>query len=416
MPPRRPSGPLAGRRIVDFTWAWAGPYGAMLLALLGADVIKIESRTRLDQARVGSLALGRFKGTVDQQPMFNELNLGKRSLTLNFKGPGATDVVRDLLAVSDAAIDNFRPGTLDKLGLGYDAMRALRPDAILVSSSALGATGPERDYGGYAPTFAALAGLVAVSGHPNADPILMGGTIDLRVGTAAALALLVALHHRDRTGRGAFVDASARDAVAILIGEHFLGAQFAAQLNGPQQAPLGNGHSSYAPHGIYPCRNDPDGHERWLALACRTDAEWEAFCRASGLSALTIDARFATGLGRWKSRQALDQAIGDWTRLLDPEDAAQRLLAAGVPASASRTPHQLYDSDHFHARGGPVPIAPPTWDPRRVVPPPWRFSVTPASIPGPAPLLGADNHAVLRDLLHYDDARIAQLEESGALE
>ena len=189
--------------------------------------------------------------------MFNELNLGKRSLTLNFKGPGATDVVRDLLAVSDAAIDNFRPGTLDKLGLGYDAMRALRPDAILVSSSALGATGPERDYGGYAPTFAALAGLVAVSGHPNAGPILMGGTIDLRVGTAAALALLVALHHRDRTGRGAFVDASARDAVAILIGEHFLGAQFAAQMNGPQQAPLGNGHSSYAPHGIYPLPQRP---------------------------------------------------------------------------------------------------------------------------------------------------------------
>ena len=120
-------GPLAGVRIVDFTWAWAGPYGAMLLSLLGADVVKIESRTRMDQARIGSIVLGQAKGNYNQQPMFNELNLGKRSIAMNLKAPGAAQVVKDLYAVSDAVMDNFRPGTLDKLGLGYDVMTPFAP-------------------------------------------------------------------------------------------------------------------------------------------------------------------------------------------------------------------------------------------------------------------------------------------------
>ena len=393
----------------------------MLLSLLGADVIKLESRSRLDQARVGSIAMGSFKGNYNQQPMFNELNLGKRSLAMNLKAPGAVDVVKELYACCDAVIDNFRPGTLDRLGLGYDIMTAMRADHILVSASALGASGPERTYGGYAPIFAALAGLTALSGQPGGQPIMMGGTVDLRVGTAAALSLLAALQHRQRTGNGMFVDHSAREAVALLIGEAFLAAQIHPPASPTDEPPRsGNGHAAFAPYGLYSCADpstdDPDrDQDATLAIGCRTDAHWHALLNVSGLP-LGADPRFATGLSRWKHRHALDAALRDWTRGQDPEALAARLLDAGVPAGASRDGTAVFESAQFRARGGPVAIQPPESDQRLVVPPPWHLSRTPASISAAAPALGADNHGVLQDLLGYDAARIAALEESGALE
>ena len=405
-------GPLAGVRVIDFTWAWAGPYGAMLLSLLGADVVKIESRSRMDQARIGSIVLGQSKGNHNQQPMFAELNLGKRSIAMNLKAPGAAEVVKDFYATADAVIDNFRPGTLEKLGIGFDVMTAIRPDHVLVEASALGADGPERSYGGYAPTFAALAGLVSLTGNPGAAPMMIGGTVDLRVGTGAALALLAALHYRDRTGRGMWVDHSACESVSMLIGDALLAAQMrppASATDEPER--FGNGHRAFAPHGLYVCAGDESG----VAIACRSDADWEALLGVSGL-ALGEDPRFATGLLRWKHREALDAAIGEWTATQDAEVLAGRLQEAGVAASVSRDATALYEWEHFQARGGPVAIDPPEWERRLIVPPPWHFSRTPASIPGPSPALGADNHGALRDLLGYDEARIAALEESGALE
>ena len=160
-------GPLSGRRFIDFTWAWAGPYGALQLALLGAEVIKVESTTRMDHSRLRSLAAGQFKGGHNQAPMFNELNLNKRSITLNLKTPEAQQIVKQLAERSDGAIDNFRPGTLDKLGLGYDHLNAVRPEFVMVSSSAVGAAGPERNYVGYAPTFAALAASLTSPATPT---------------------------------------------------------------------------------------------------------------------------------------------------------------------------------------------------------------------------------------------------------
>ena len=242
-------GPLAGRRIIDFTWAWAGPYGAMLLALLGAEVIKVESSTRIDHSRQRSLAMGAFKGGVNQAPMFNELNLNKLSIQLNLKQEGAKQVIRDLARTADGAIDNFRPGTLDKLGLGYEALREQREDIVLVSASALGASGPERNYTGYAPTFAALGGLAYLSGSPDEPPLTMGGSIDLRAGTAAAFAMLAGLHYHDRTGRGQFIDASSREAIAMHIGEEFL----RVSLRGDDGERLGNGHRAWAPHDVFRC-------------------------------------------------------------------------------------------------------------------------------------------------------------------
>ena len=414
-------GPLAGRRIIDFTWAWAGPYGAMLLALLGAEVIKVESRTRIDHSRQRSLAMGAFRGGVNQAPMFNELNLNKLSIQLNLKEDGAKQAVLDLAATSDGAIDNFRPGTLDKLGLGYEALREQREDIVLVSASALGASGPERNYTGYAPTFAALAGLAYLSGAPDEPPLTMGGSIDLRAGTAAAFAMLAGLHYRDRTGIGQFIDASSREAIAMHMGEEFL----RVSLLGDDGERLGNGHRAWAPHDVYRsasmhepngASNADDGGGAWLAIVCRNDAEWRGLCDAANLDHLRDDPRFRTGLRRWKHREELRAPIEAWTSEQSAQAAAEALRAAGVPASPAMWGADIHASEQFRARGGGVPIRPPETRQRTVLAPPWRFSETPAAIVSPSPRLGEDTHYILSRMLGYDQERIDALTAAGALE
>ena len=417
--PRAHRGPLAGYRIIDFTWAWAGPYGAMLLALLGAETIKVESATRIDHSRQRSLAMGSFSGGLNQAPMFNELNLNKMSIQLNLKTEGAKRVIRDLAAASDGAIDNFRPGTLDKLGLGYDELREVNPEIVMTSASALGAAGPERNYTGYAPTFAALAGLAWLSGEPEEPPLMMGGSIDLRAGTAAALAMIAGLHYRERTGRGQFVDASSREAIAVHIGEEFL----RCSLLGEDGDRLGNGHRAWAPHGVFRCASmhPPNGTAKsngsaWLALACRDDREWDGLCETAGLDHLRADARFATGLRRFQHREELHRAVEAWTSEQAASSAAEALNAAGVPASPSLWGREIHESRRFRSRGSGVAISPPEIAERMVLGPPWRFSETPAEIISPSPRLGEDTHFVLSRVLGYDEGRISELEAEGALE
>ena len=197
-------GPLSGKRIIDFTWAWAGPYGSMQLALLGAELIKIESATRIDHSRQRSLAMGSFKGGVNQAPMFNEVNLQQvldPTQPENRRRQASDPRSRTHRRRRDRQLPARH--SLEKLGLGYEDLRQVNPDIVMVSASALGATGPERNYTGYAPTFAALSGLSYLSGEPQEPPVMMGGSIDLRAGTtAAAMAMLagIQLPRQNRTG------------------------------------------------------------------------------------------------------------------------------------------------------------------------------------------------------------------------
>ncbi len=422
LPPAIRPGPLSGKRIIDFTWAWAGPYGAMQLALMGAELIKIESATRIDHSRQRSLAMGSFAGGVNQAPMFNEVNLNKYSIQLNLKTAGAKRVVRDLARTADGAIDNFRPGTLQKLGLGYDDLRRENPNIVMISASALGATGPERGYTGYAPTFAALSGLSYLSGEPEEPPVMMGGSIDLRAGTAAAMAMLAGLHYRERVGRGQFIDASSSEAIGMHIAEEFLHVD----MLGRDGDKIGNGHRAYAPHDVFRCASMRapdayrDGHKGarsgWIAIACRSDAEWAAFCKCSGLDHLRDDQRFRTGLKRWKHRAELKSMIEAWTSEQAAVETASALRAAGVPAAASVWGSDVHHSENFQARGGAVSVRPPETHLREVLPPPWQLSETPAEIVSPAPRLGEDTEYVLSRMLGYDQDRIDALAREGALE
>jgi crotonobetainyl-CoA:carnitine CoA-transferase CaiB-like acyl-CoA transferase len=398
-------GPLAGIRVTDFTWAWAGPQGTLLLAMLGAQVIKIESRVRLDHARKHSLMAGAVHGGVNDSPFFNDLNLGKLSLTLNLRTQEARDVVRRLVSKSDVVVENMRPGVFARLGLDYDSLREVKPDIIMLSSSAVGATGPERLNTGYAPTFSSLSGIVDITGHTDEAPMLLSGSVDLRVGATAAFAVLAALYHRQRTGEGQNIDLSSTEVMSSMMGEAFLEYSMSGRI--PQR--LGNRDSAMAPHGCYACKGEP----RWVTIAVGDEAEWTALKSVIRDPELT-DAAFAGPVERWRNQDRLDEIVERWTRERTADEAVTQLQRAGVPSMPVQTGLTLAKDPHVRERGILQTVKHPTLGERAVVGPPWRLEG--AAVHRSAPLLGEHNDTVLREILGLSQEEIDELEQAGALQ
>ncbi len=400
-----PARPLEGIRVADFTWAWAGPQGSLLLRMLGAEVIKIESRARLDHSRVHSLTAGSLRGGIDESPVFNDLNLGKRSVTLNLRSDGGRELVRKLVAECDIVLQNMRPGVLDRMGLGYDDLCKVRPDLIMLSSSAVGASGPEGSYAGYAPTFACLSGVASISGHPDEPPIALSGSVDLRVGTASAFAVLAALHYRQRTGEGQNIDLSSTEVMSAMMGHAFLDQQLSGRV--PQR--MGNRDDWMAPHGCYPCQSDASaraGVGTWLTLAVDGDPEWAAL--RGVLQDPELDgADFETAAARKQNEDRLDAHIERWTRARTADAAVDELQAAGLAAARLHNGASLSRDAHVTERQAFVPVVHPLLGDLRVVRPPWRMEG--AAIDEPAPLLGQHNDYVLGEILGLDAGEIERL-------
>ncbi len=394
-------GPLTGIRVADFTWAWAGPQGSLLLSMLGAEVIKIESNARLDHARVHTLTAGSLTGGIDESPVFNDLNLGKRSLTLNLKKQRARDLVKDLVPHCDIVLQNMRPGVLDKMGLGYRELSKLKPDLIMLSSSAVGATGPERTYTGYAPTFACLSGMVDISGHPDEPPIALSGSVDLRVGTASAFAVLAALIHRKRTGEGQDIDLSSTEVMSSMMGEAFVGYA----LNGRLPERVGNRDRTLAPQGVY--RNlDDAGDPQWTSIAITTDSEWDALKTVIADPQLDGES-FATSTARRTHHDELDAIIERWTEQRSNQASVQLLQAAGIAAAVVHNGKSLATDPHLAERGIYQSVEHPLLGEVKVVGPPWKLEG--ANVPGPAPLLGQHNDYVLKEILGLEASEIDAL-------
>lgn len=393
---------LEGIRILDFTWAWAGPYGTQLLAFMGAEVIKVESRRRLDHTRVRSLMGGAFASGPDESPIFNDLNLNKLSVTLNLSHRKAVELAKGLVRISDVVAQNMRPGVMEKLGLGYDDLKAVKPDIIMLSSSAVGGTGPERFYTGYAPNFAALSGLAHISGHRHGPPLPLSGSVDNRVATTSAFAILAALYHRERTGEGQLIDLSSAEALSVLMGEVLLDYE----MNGRSQERTGNLDPMMAPHNCYPCQ---DG--KWVTIAVGSEEEWQALLKAMGEPAWACDQRFADAFLRRKNQEALDEFVSQWTQCRTPQEVTEALQAVGVAAFPVLDGPALVTDPHLAERGLLVDIEHPRLGPRKVVSPPWRFSQTPAEVTHPSPLLGQHNDYVLKELLGLSDDEISELVE-----
>jgi benzylsuccinate CoA-transferase BbsF subunit len=399
--------PLEGIRVLDFTWAWAGPQATLLLALLGAEVIKVESLRRLDHSRLRSLFAGPSAGGPDDSFIFNTLNVNKLSVTLNLSQPKAVEIAKALAGISDVVAQNMRPGVMERLGLGYEDLRAVKPDIIMLSSSAMGGTGPERSYTGYAPTFAAMGGLAYITGRAGGRPAPLMGTIDLRVGSTSAFAVLAALYYRQRTGKGQYIDLSSAEAVSALMGDAFMDYT----MNKRVQSRMGNRDQIMAPHNCYPCQ----GENEWVTIAVGTEEEWRSLCRVVGDRRLREDERFADAYSRWKNQDELDKIIGEWTASRSPHEVMRTLQRAGVAAMPVYEGPSLVQDVHIQKRRTIEEVDHPALGKRNVVGPTWRFSNATVRIRRAGPLMGQDNGYVLGELLGMSQEEMAKLADEQVI-
>jgi crotonobetainyl-CoA:carnitine CoA-transferase CaiB-like acyl-CoA transferase len=352
--------PLAGVRIVDFTAHAAGPFCTHMLSQLGAECIKIESALRPDIFRKPHPVYGRM-GPAS----FDQVASNKLSVRLNIKHPKGVALAKRLVAISDAAAESFRPGVLTRLGLGYDALRAVKYDIIVLSVSSSGQSGPDSHFAGYAPLFGAWGALGTLTGYADGPPVEIRHVMDHTVGLNAAVAFLAALHRRKATGEGQHVDVSAREVASSLIGEALL---LAAAGFEPQR--IGNDHPRMAPHGAYPTK----GEDCWVTIAVSSDSEWRALARAMGKPELADDPRFAKAGDRHAHRGELDGIIARWTVSLQADATAELLQDAGVAAHTSWTAREAVSDPHLRTRHAIVDVKEPDGRPRAAVGVPVRMS------------------------------------------
>ncbi|MFZ0831684.1 MAG: CoA transferase [Mycobacterium sp.] len=376
-PPKiKRGGPLEGVRVIELTKVWAGPYAGKLLAFLGAEVIKVESCGHPDEMRA-------YGGTdVNHAPFFLSINPEILSVELDLGSGEHRQQLRDLITHSDIVLNNLRPGAMERLGLGYQQLAALKPDVISVSIKMWGNDGPLGYQTGYAPCFAALSGLASIAGYEGGPPL--GANMrygDSTVGAAAAFAAVAALIHRDLTGQGQFVDVSAVETLSSMIGDCLL----EADLTGQQLGPDGNRNRDLAPHGCYPCSGDS-----WISIAVADDAEWGRLCA-------TLDAPALAHQGR--DAPAVDDRISELTRRHDAGALAQTLRSAGVSAAKSAKVLDVISDRLLWDRGFYRFVSDHREGQRPILAAPWRMSDAPALIERGAPDLGEHTDYVLGDIL-----------------
>ena len=394
--------PLQGVRIADFTVHAAGPFCTHLLALLGAECIKVESTNRVDVFRKPHPVYGRMEAASFAQVAANKL-----SIQINMKHPRGKDLARQVIGISDIMCESFRPGVMDRLGVGYEALKAVKRDIVMVSISACGQTGPERNYRGYAPLFGATGGLGTLTGYEDGPPVEMRHVMDHATGLTAAAATLAAYFRKKRTGEGQHVDISAREVAMSFIGDALL--QYAATGHSPGR--MGNDIPGMAPHNVYPCQ----GKDMWISIAVGQDSEWAGLASAMGREQWLGDKRYATATARWENRRALDQEISEWTRTRTRAEVTTLLQAHGVAAFPSYHAKDIVEDAHLQSRGAVKQLTSPEGETRMAVGVPWRFSRTPGSIDTWTPKLGEHNRYVFGELLGMGEAEILELIEDKAI-
>ena len=393
----RANAPLRGVRIADFTIHAAGPFGTQLLSQLGAECIKIESKARPDAFRKPHAVYGRMSAAT-----FDQVSVNKLSVRLNLKHPEAVALAKRLVSISDVAAESFRAGVMKRLGLGFDDLREGKPDVILLSLSSCGQSGPDSHFAGYAPLFGAWGGLGWMTGYADGPPVEMRHVMDHSAGIHAAVATVAALHQRRRTGLAQHIDLAAREVASAMIGDALIQASVGLTPVRP-----GNGHLSMAPHGVYPT-GQPD---RWLTLAVRNDAEWQALVRELDQPAASIDPRFANAETRLRHRDELDALLAQWLGACNADATAERLQRAGVCAHVSWSMKDIAEDTHLRVRAATTQVSGPGIPPRLAVGAPARFSKThDVGTRRLTPALGQDEDYVFGELLGLASTQRADLE------
>jgi benzylsuccinate CoA-transferase BbsF subunit len=410
--------PLSGIKVADFTWVWAGPYCTLQLAHLGADITRIETKTRPCVTRMlPPWPDGKFDG-LNKSGYFNQYNQGKKSLSLNFKHPEAKEVAWRLIKEADVVVNNFATGVMDKMGFGYEAVRKVKPEIIMISLSGYGDTGPYRDYVAYGPAQVPLSGLSSLTGYKGFPPMHAGFSYaDPNAGVHGAFAVLAALYHRKKTGEGQYIDMAQWECAMDLLAEGIL----EYTMNGREPERNGNRDPYLAPHGIFKCQDLPEKImdmtiDRWVAIVCADDKQWARLAGAMGKPELADDPRFKTLAARKTNEDELEAIITQWTSAQKFDEVAVKLQAIGVAAAPCADNKYLCDEDpHMARRDYWVELNHPEVGVRRHAGIPWRMSGTPNSVKTPAPCLGQHTDETLARL-GYSKAEIESLHKIGALD
>lgn len=397
---------LEGVRVIDFTWIGAGSYTTKLLADLGADVIKIETSKRLDSLRMAEPYKDGIPG-INRSGYFADRNTSKRSITINIKTVQGLDLVKQLIANADIVANNFTPGVMDKLGLGYETLKKIQPALIYLSMSVQGNTGPEHKDLGYGLTIAAVTGLMHLTGLPEREPAGTGTNFPDHIPnpTHAAFAILAALRHKRRTGQGQYIDIAQIEPTLSMLAP----AVMDYFVNNEIQTRTGNRDAHYAPQGVFPC----EGTDRWIAISIQTDAQWAGLCKVLPISSKP---EWVSNESRLNDQDAIEAQIEQHSRKWDNVELAQALQHNGVPAGPVNDARDVLENDlQLKHRQHWVTMNHPEMGISTYNGSPFKFSSAESQPQSPAPLLGEHTFEVASNLLQLSTEQIQELIDNDIL-
>ena len=398
---------LSGLSVVDFGWNITAPISAKWLADFGATVVKVESSKRTDPVRTMVPYCKGISG-INRSILFHPWNAGKYSIALDLRHPKGIDIAKRLIKWADIVVENFMPGTMEKLGLGYEELRKVNPGIIMVGASLQGQKGPHAQVGALGIAMQALTGFIYPLGWPGEPPIpIPFASTDFMTPVYIIPAVLATLDDRRRTGKGTYIDISQFEAGVSFIAPELL--NYLA--NGQPQTRMGN-HSPYAsPHNAYRCKGD----DRWCVIAVFSEEEWKSFCGVVGNPPWTKETRFSSLLKRKENEEELDKLVGEWTINHSPEEIMEMMQSAGVAAGIVESGKDLHEDPqlkyrhHFwtlpHSDVGEF-----TYDG-----PPFNLPETPAEVRMSCPCLGEHTEFVCREILHMSNEEFSDMYQAGVL-
>ena len=401
---------LEGLKVLDFCWVAVGPMTTRYLAEYGATVVRVESGRRPEVLRLAAPFKDGVSG-INRSGYFANMNSNKYGVAISMRHPRARELVLRMARWADVVTENFTPGTMEGWGVGYEELSAVNPGVIMFSASMMGRGGPLDRQPGFGPVLSSLVGLTGITGWPDREPVNpYGAYTDFIVPRFAVASILAAVDYRRRTGRGLHLDMS-----QLETSIHFSAPTMLDRaVNGREQGLRGNRHPALAPHGAYPCL----GEDRWIAIACRNDREWEGLrgvLDPAGQGEMSGE-RFRSLLGRKSHEDDLDRAIGERTGGWDRRELMEALQGAGVPAGVVSDPRDLFEDPQLRYRGHFTYLEHPEIGPYATDQTEAHLSRTPGKLDQAAPLLGEHTEQVLTEMMGLSHEEYRSLKDDGVLE